>query len=65
MTDNALEFHFSAIHVLISVYVLDKFIDLYIYIYIYVHSFSKGFNSILIYIIYVPSFSSIHLKNTV
>ena len=23
MTDNALEFHFSAIHVLISVYVLD------------------------------------------
>ena len=35
MTDIVLEFLFSVIHVSISVYVLDKFIDLYKYIFTY------------------------------
>ena len=36
MTDIALEFLFSVIHVSISVYVLDLFIDLYKYIFTYI-----------------------------
>ena len=39
------------------------FIDLYIYIYI--QSFRKDFYFILIYIICIPCFSTIHLKSSV
>ena len=41
------------------------YIYIYTYIYIYVQIFSKGFNFILMYIMYIPSFSTIHLKSSV
>ena len=38
---------------------------IYIFVYVYVHSFRKGVNFILIYIICIQCFSSIHLKSSV
>ena len=38
---------------------------MYVCVYVYVHIFSKGFNFILIYMIYIQHFSTIHLKRSV